>query len=161
MKGNAMKYVSPYIKTKAIDGCNGCEFYHPEKAPRSSGEPPHTRWCSNGSYYAYTDCREGRTIYTKRETMMHELKNEIRLGDLKGDPWGTSMTWWFAIADELHFNRFEPIPEHWHHKPGIGPDDDNDYYASVFENHTVEDLTKFGNLLCHYTAALDRAGKSY
>jgi len=54
--------------------------------------------------------------------MDREIAWLMREDDLGHDPWGTTMQWWFAIADVLeHFG--EEVPSGWGYRPAaFGPD---------------------------------------
>lgn len=95
---------------------------------------------------------------TRKEAIA--LLQEFRL--FFDEPWGTTMYWWFTIADELYWERDDP-PEHWEFKPSpIGPSNDPDDYATVICKETGTDALVFcGNVLYRYAKVLKRAGLSY
>ncbi len=91
------------------------------------------------------------------------LKAELRLDDIKYDPWGTAMSWHFALCDWLHFRTSEDVPCEWQYSPGAASDiDENDEYKhEAFVAEEVETLLDFGHLLDRYTDKLRLAGRDY
>ena len=95
---------------------------------------------------------------------LNDLKNEIRIDDLRGDPWGTGMNWFFTVAEILYWDRDNvDIPDHWGFSPGCGRgcDPAEDYNAGVLWNVPSDVLVKLGNLLERFTRAHKHAGNSY
>jgi len=93
---------------------------------------------------------------------LSDLTQELRLGDLKGDPWGTSLAALFDVAAELWW-RGVSIPGHWDYSPGAGSDprEPDSYFAVLAADTSDVVLIKFGNLLERYTALCRRYGKDY
>lgn len=91
--------------------------------------------------------------------------DEIRLFDFAdGDSWGTCMSLWFAVADEIHFNREDlKVPDDWHFKPSpFGPTNEpDDYTTSIVTALDDDDLKKLGKLVHRWAAKLKVAGKDY
>ena len=87
---------------------------------------------------------------------------EFRLMFDGGDPWGSTMHWWFTVADEL-YHREGYTPEHWQFKPSpLGPSNDPDDYATTACAETGANALVFvGNVLTRYARRLERAGLSY
>ena len=84
-----------------------------------------------------------------------------------GDPWGSTMSHWFAVAGTLYRHDGE-IPSHWQYRAALGageaPDDwpETEYEEMVEESTiTLADLTHAGNVLTRYASVLERAGHSY
>ena len=95
---------------------------------------------------------------------VEDLKNELRLDDLKGDPWGTAMNWFFNVAEIIYWERSDlDVPNEWQFSPGVGRgcDPAEDYSAGVLWNVPTETLITFGNLLSRFTRAQEHAGNSY
>lgn len=94
---------------------------------------------------------------------IQDLKSEMRLCDFAHDPWGTAMSWHFAVAEQLHFTRATPVPEAWQFKPGMSYEDQDfeGYEIEFVRLASDEVLVAFGNLLRRYTALLERKGLSY
>ena len=90
----------------------------------------------------------------------NDLKNDIRMDDLRGDVFGTAINWQFAVADELHFNRSISCPQEWEFSPGMDSDDDGLWGSNLSEFET-SDLIRFGNLLHRLVRAATHAGLSY
>ena len=94
-----------------------------------------------------------------------ELCQELRIDDVKHDPWGTAWAWQFTVASVLHFKRETPCPTHWEYKPSpmgfdIDPLDNlTGYYA--IGHATTDALLAFGELLHRFVRACEHAGKSY
>ena len=94
-----------------------------------------------------------------------DLKSEIRIDDIKHDPWGTAISWHFVLCDQLAY-RDEIAPLHkWQYRPGGGnwtdPRQDDDYQHELFDQCSTSDLVKFGELLSRYTRLCDHLGQSY
>lgn len=91
-----------------------------------------------------------------------DLKIEFRITNC-GDAWGTTLSWLFAIAEELYFNRDTEVPDSWNFQPspfGITTDDDS-YELNVVRECDDALLIKFGNILSRYANFLKRANKDY
>jgi hypothetical protein len=92
-----------------------------------------------------------------------DMKDELRLFGDDGDPWGTVMSWWFAIADEIYFNRDFDAPTEWQFKPSpIGPSNEPDSYETeVVEQATDDALQKFGALMHRAAQLLKHMNRDY
>lgn len=103
------------------------------------------------------------------------IRELIRQDHDDGDPWGSTMSHWFAVADMLHRLGYVTPPE-WEYQalvrrwpaaalfPAPDPEEwpDSEYAALWGAGEIdVDDLTHAGNVLCRYVAILDRAGHSY
>jgi len=93
---------------------------------------------------------------------LQQFKNELRLTDIKYDPWGCSMEAFFECAGRMN-KRGLHIPPEWNYKPGIGQDgtDKDSYWYSMFARCGNKQLLAIGNYLYHLTSILEKAGKSY
>ena len=91
-----------------------------------------------------------------------DLKAEFRLVS-DGDDWGTAMLFWFAIADEIHFNRDFPVPNEWEFRPSpLGPsNEEGDYIADTVREADDDSLARFGALIHRYARLLRHLGKDY
>lgn len=86
----------------------------------------------------------------------------------KGDPWGSTMSAAFAIADHLHFG-FGWTPAQWEFSPAMGGPDEEpwDYQdiADVLENLSYQEksnaLVHAGNVLLKYRGLLESMGRNY
>lgn len=99
-----------------------------------------------------------------RHIDLSEFKHELRMHDIKYDPWGTAMSFWFQLCDYLHFLRRTDVPDEWQYRPSpLGCDiDENDMEQYLnWEEYTTAQLIDMGNFLCRYTNFLKRAGKDY
>lgn len=86
---------------------------------------------------------------------------EFRLAYDDGDPWGSVMAWWFAVADALTDTAPERLPSHWQFRQSpLGSDKDQYEYETV-AGWSPETLVRFGNALGRYAARLKAAGKDY
>ena len=90
-----------------------------------------------------------------------DLKGEFALFNCDGDPWGTAMLWWFAVAEELECNRELSCPDHWQFKPSPMDADNDSYEASIVNEYPDDVLFKFGNVLCRYTQFLKYKNMDY
>lgn len=92
-----------------------------------------------------------------------DLKSEFRIAS-SGDAWGDVLHWWFAVAEEIHFNRPRLlVPRDWQFQPspmGMSSDPD-DYATGAVALATDDALQRFGALLNRVAGALKRAGKGY
>ena len=90
-----------------------------------------------------------------------DAKTEFKM--MATDDWGTSMTWWFTIADEIYFNRDFPVPKSWQFKPSpFGPSNDQeDYTTDIVQEMNDDDLLKFGLLIDRFARHLKFHGRSY
>lgn len=90
-----------------------------------------------------------------------ELWGEFRL-TFDGDAWGTAMSWWFTVADELHW-RGVTLPPEWKYRPSpLGPTNEPDALETqiVLECDDVL-LLRFGRALSRYAKMLKAAGQDY
>lgn len=78
------------------------------------------------------------------------------------DMWGTSMQAWFDVASELWW-RGEAVPDHWEYSPGCADDprEPDSYLSEYCGELDTETLIKAGNILCRYTAVLEKHGEGY
>jgi hypothetical protein len=78
------------------------------------------------------------------------------------EPWGSTMLWWFTIADELYW-REGYTPPHWEYRPSpIGPVNDPDDYATQVCVETGADALVFaGNVLYRYAKLLKANDMDY
>jgi hypothetical protein len=97
------------------------------------------------------------------------LMGEFRTGDFE-DAWGTTMEWWFAVAENLYHNGVD-LPAEWEYRDSpmhVNGGYEPEGYA---ENFIVEalsdgvidddDLMRMGNVLFRYAGILKAAGKDY
>jgi len=98
--------------------------------------------------------------------MNEGLKQEFTSSDV-GDPWGTSMSWMFAICDFLVLRRGVPVPKEWGFSPSpFGVDEDSMEFKELqFLNEdgiaTCDEILDFGKILWRYTRILKTQGKDY
>ena len=91
----------------------------------------------------------------------HNLLKEFRV--FFDEPWGTTMHWWFTIAEELH-RREGKTPAHWNFSPSIlgGSKNDPDDHATQMCIETGSDGLVFaGNVLWRYAKLLSKHGWDY
>lgn len=101
---------------------------------------------------------------TSTETFTYDdAKDELRLDDFAGDPWGTTMAWWFAVSDEIYFHRDDiDVPHEWQFSPSpFGPAEDDEYRTEVVKGMPDADLVQFGNLLCRLDEICRERGWNY
>jgi len=96
------------------------------------------------------------------------LMAEFKMGDFH-DAWGTTMEWWFAVAENLYHNGME-LPAEWEyhdspmHANGYEPEGyAEEFIDEEFDNGTIDgdDLMRFGMVLAKYAAVLKENGKDY
>lgn len=95
-----------------------------------------------------------------------DLRSEIAMTWDPGDPYGSVMTWWFAIAETLQ--RHEPwtVPAAWDYSPGaFGPPDPESFEdtstEAIYEDHGGAALVYWGDVLQRMAHWCDLAGFSY
>lgn len=92
---------------------------------------------------------------------LDDLKAEYRLSGDAGDPWGTCMAWWFAVAGEM-FERGLNVPDDWHYRPGAGGGRDPDSSeGEICLEASDEALEAFGGVLCRLYGILKAKGLDY
>jgi len=93
---------------------------------------------------------------------LKQFKQDLRLLDIKHDPWGTCMEAFFECAARL-YERSALIPAEWNYKPGATntPTDPECYWHDLFIKCSNSQLLTIGNYLHRLTSILDKAGKSY
>ncbi len=91
----------------------------------------------------------------------------IREDDIKHDPWGTAMSWHFAIADCLVEWGPPYPPAAWHYRQAAGgPETDSYAYMELSGllsagEITASDLVKVGNVLARFENLCELRGMSY
>jgi len=96
-----------------------------------------------------------------------ELRFEFSLTFDSGDAWGSTLEWWFAVAENL-YHAGETVPAGWEFRDGAGHELDLDSYADAtikgyldLGTVTADDLLMFGTVLTRYASLLKMAGKDY
>jgi hypothetical protein len=82
------------------------------------------------------------------------------------DAWGSTMEWWFAIADVIAGIDASQIPSEWEFRQSpMGADIESYAYqeivATMCSGATLEDLLAAGNILFRYAAQLKLEGMDY
>ena len=85
------------------------------------------------------------------------LMSEFKMGF--DDPWGDTMSWWFATAEVLYHNGVK-LPDEWEFSdspmhPSSADEWDHEY------GWNTDDLLRFGKVLTRYATLLKTAGKDY
>ncbi len=80
----------------------------------------------------------------------------------RGDKWGSSLTAWFTVANEISY-RDECTPNAWQYSPAMADDprESDDYLYEECTQADLADLIQFGDVLERYTRNLERNGYSY
>lgn len=82
--------------------------------------------------------------------------------DFDGDEWGWAMSWWFAICDEMTFNRDLATPCEWQFHPSpMGKRNDDEWKDEILAQMSNGQLAYLGKLLHRYTTRLRKLGKDY
>ena len=90
-----------------------------------------------------------------------EFKETLIQLDLYGDPWGTTMSAWFDIA-EILYCRGDNIPPEWEFRPSpLIYDLSGGYLVEELSELSSDTLRKLGNLLSRYTRILKFYGRNY
>lgn len=99
-----------------------------------------------------------------RDLTTKDLIAEYRLTHC-GDNWGNCMEWWFAIADEIYWNRAPHlrVPDNWQFRPSpLGPQNEPESYTTeIVQSATDSALEEFGAMLHRYAAILKKRGEDY
>jgi hypothetical protein len=89
----------------------------------------------------------------------------VREDDVEHDPFGTAMSWAFAVCENLHFRAGEPVPDEMGYRPGMGATDieEGDYAAETIaeEGYDAGTMTEAALILHHFIDECTRLGKSY
>lgn len=89
------------------------------------------------------------------------LMQEFRLFYDSGDPWGSTMGWWFSVAGEM-WERGLAIPDAWQYRASpFGGRDPDAYETPICESATDEALILFGRAMNRYAGILKAAGRDY
>jgi len=92
---------------------------------------------------------------------------EMRMDDVKGDPWGTAMAWAFACAEYLHHVALTEVPASLEYRParvarGEGYDEESYPEQAIVEmaldTYTV---TTAARVLSRYLDWCKAAGRDY
>lgn len=115
---------------------------------------------------------------TTEQRSLAELRWWLRATDLAHDPWGTAMSWMFAVCRVLDAMG-EHVPDEWEFRRGIGDresveqmagtlaDEDADFpdceVATMVLNEQLDadTLLWWGRVLNRYLAMCKRAGRDY
>lgn len=99
--------------------------------------------------------------------MTNPVFEMMRHDDLRHDPWGTSLSWHFAVC-ELMLEWAPPDPPaEWGFRQAMGgPETDSFPYQEIeamIESGQLDpnELLSIGQVLHRYEAMLERAGRSY
>ena len=91
-----------------------------------------------------------------------DIKAEYNLWGDDGDPWGSAMEMWFAVAGELNERNPELIPTKWQYNPGLGGGKDHDsMWTELLEETKTNALVKMGNVMFRYVHILEHKGYGY
>jgi hypothetical protein len=97
-----------------------------------------------------------------------ELRWEFNLTFDGGDSWGSTLDWWFAVAENL-YHAGGDVPAEWQFRAAPGNDgvDLGNYSDATIKGYldlgtvTTDDLVAFGTVLTRYANLLKMAGKDY
>ncbi len=96
-----------------------------------------------------------------------EIKSLMRLDFDPGDPWGSAMSHWFAIAGTL-YREGMATPEEWRYHPGLFEQEDpRDWPATEYAEMlargqvTLADVLTAGQVMDRYVRILVRVGRDY
>ena len=89
--------------------------------------------------------------------------HEMRMDDFKYDPWGTTMSWWFAVSEEIYFNRSDrlDVPPEWQYCPGIAAEPEERPEAEMVQGMSDDDLMRLGRTLCRLDRICRERGWNY
>lgn len=114
-----------------------------------------------------SDARLG-PVRVRRDAAYLAIRAEVNMHFGDGDPYGTAMEWWFAIADQVWHWMPEAIPADWQfgHSPLCEGLDDS-YSDSMIRDMlkrgdtNIRALRDYGVILTRYMGWLKRAGLNY
>lgn len=107
------------------------------------------------------------------------LRAEFGITYDDGDAWGSTLAWWFAVAEILHHSGPSLVPASWKFRDAPAHEgmdrrayldfsaDDDSYQdieiGALMDSGTVttDDLVAFGTVLTRYANLLKMAGKDY
>lgn len=92
---------------------------------------------------------------------INALKNELRMQDIKSDPWAIAMGAFFQVA--AHTYELGDCPAEWGFKVGIAGNhiDPEDSMTDFLAPRDYDTLIEYGDYLHRLTRVLDKAGMSY
>lgn len=95
------------------------------------------------------------------ENLIAELKHELIMSDVAGDPWSVTMGCMFEIA--AHLYEIGDCPAHWGYKVGWGGNhiEEDGSFRKFLEPLSVEQLIVCGNYVHRVTEALKKRRLDY
>lgn len=105
------------------------------------------------------DCQE--LVNREFDLTLDQFKQELRMTDVKGDPWGVCMSAFFTCCAVL-YERGD-VPNEWQYRPGAAGNmiDEDDYFAEMFQECTIDQLQTIGAYLHRITGILRTTGHAY
>ena len=95
-------------------------------------------------------------------TDLTRLKAEIRT-DGFSDPFATCMSWLFAVAEVIHFEREIDVPPEWQYRPSpvqTEPEPDR-LEVDLLRDEDDETVLALGRLLYRWSRLIEARGDSY
>ena len=129
---------------------NGGQLFH-----RAIDNYAATRWFRER--WPSGNFRGERRMLNRRRKYAKELKEYLREDDLKYDPYGTAMSWWWSICAVL-WNRNIRVP---HFQPGCTDDADTGPNGPILEDYPTDALLHMDSVLDRYVTMLKRNDKEY
>lgn len=83
------------------------------------------------------------------QAIPYSLWEQLKNDDLKGDPWGVTMSWLFALAAYMTCFRGMTTPPEWEFQLGVGGPDTDAFELKELRrrNDSKGTLERFGKLL--------------
>lgn len=105
------------------------------------------------------DCQS--MINAEFDLSLDQFKSELRMNDVKGDPWGVCVSAWFQCAAVLYERDY--VPSEWGYSVGCAGNviDEDDYFTEMFQECTLPQLHAIGAYLNRSVSLLEKAGKAY
>jgi len=105
------------------------------------------------------DCQ--KMVNSEFDLSLDQFKQELRMNDVKGDPWGVCMSAWFQCAAVLYERDY--VPSEWGYSVGAAGNcvDEEDYFTEMFQECTIEQLHAIGEYLNRIVNILEKKGLNY
>lgn len=126
----------------------------------------------DGSLYAYVVEPTTRVLNGNATVGYRLIMSDVRIDDIKHDPWGTAMSWLGAIGDVVYVLTGEAMPEYGP-SPMVNQDNGREYITceggtgqdvlTMYDDGrvTIDDMRAAYTILNRFADWAERAGRSY
>lgn len=113
-----------------------------------------------------------RVLNSNATAGYREIMSDVRIDDIKYDPWGTALHWLGAIGDVIYVLTGEAMPEYGP-SPMVNQDNGREYITceggtgqdllAQYDggNYTIDDMRAAYTILNRFADWAERAGRSY